>query len=406
MEIRLENLNGVEMVAIQLDNGKVYHYNDQNCRWYGLRNQVLTNPPKAISKSTQWEVRDYKNAHIYDVENKPLLTYWRKRVKSTDENEVTSFLDRLDSILIQNEKGQEQVKKCLNDWSWDYLNSNGRENVVEKINTLNSDFKNYCAYGRNNDNFSFLNYLSHKELIAWLAQNQFKINELYTEDFYKKAYRLYKRYSDKIENPNLFVFYLGQLAPLCETYKVTEDVGGYTDLRYGHVETIEIGSIFNKNTVETMLYDFYNMVQKIDYTPTKNNFLKEYQKVRLFYKEQVQSGMGRDKEIEKAQNLKYAYENDEIMVIVPTTAKQFAQESVQQRNCVYAYHVRHVIDKDENIVFIRKKSDTEKSWLTCSIDPETNETMDILGYSNNYPTEKDERMIRPYLEYLKTLNKE
>lgn len=64
---------------------------------------------------------------------------------------------------------------------------------------------------------------------------------------------------------------------------------------------------------------------------------------------------------------KLFYENDKFTVVVPTTAEEFQTEGDNQQNCVFRQYYPEVVDHKTHIVFIRKKKEPNKSYITCEV---------------------------------------
>jgi hypothetical protein len=54
-------------------------------------------------------------------------------------------------------------------------------------------------------------------------------------------------------------------------------------------------------------------------------------------------------------------------VVVPQTTEDFKNEALAMNNCVYNMYLRRVVDGSTNVVFIRKKSNPTKSYITCEV---------------------------------------
>lgn len=61
------------------------------------------------------------------------------------------------------------------------------------------------------------------------------------------------------------------------------------------------------------------------------------------------------------------YKNNNFIVKVPTTAKEFSEEANYQHNCVFRSYFPDVRDKKTHVVFIRKIDDENTPYITCEI---------------------------------------
>ncbi len=116
------------------------------------------------------------------------------------------------------------------------------------------------------------------------------------------------------------------------------------------------------------LLHFFAMCHKIDYTPTKDDYYRQFINVKRTYEM-------RKKEIDAkaivAQLAKHAkaweFENDDFTIVVPSTPAEFEAEANAQSNCVYSAYLERVIRGETNVVFIRRKSDPTVSHITCEV---------------------------------------
>lgn len=65
---------------------------------------------------------------------------------------------------------------------------------------------------------------------------------------------------------------------------------------------------------------------------------------------------------------KLSFEKDNFIVIVPTTSDEFVQEANAQNNCVNSWYKEKVANKETHVVFVRKKDNPFKSYITCEVN--------------------------------------
>ena len=63
----------------------------------------------------------------------------------------------------------------------------------------------------------------------------------------------------------------------------------------------------------------------------------------------------------------FIFEDDNFIVVVPQTTDDFKNEALAMNNCVYNMYMRRVVEGSTNVVFIRKKSNPTKSYITCEV---------------------------------------
>lgn len=99
---------------------------------------------------------------------------------------------------------------------------------------------------------------------------------------------------------------------------------------------------------------------------------------------------------------KLLYENDTFQVIIPTTREEFAKEGSEQNNCVYSMYLNKVLNGETRVVFIRRKDNLDKSYITCEVR-HNGHIQQYLAKHNYTPKEVD--AIEFYREYQAYLNK-
>lgn len=138
----------------------------------------------------------------------------------------------------------------------------------------------------------------------------------------------------------------------------------------------------NDELVAGCLMTFFNYCEQLHREPEKGNFLKLYtqycetaflEKNRI-EKEQVAKIYSKYEDILK-------FETDDLLVVIPTSAEDFLAEANQQNNCVYRCYYTEMLKGNTLIVFIRKKADPTKSYITCEIH--YNGSIGQFYYKNN-----------------------
>ena len=83
----------------------------------------------------------------------------------------------------------------------------------------------------------------------------------------------------------------------------------------------------------------------------------------------------------------YDFEDDNFTIVVPQTTDDFFKEANAQNNCVYNMYMPYVADGKTNVVFIRKKSNPSKSYITCEISNKGAIKQYLLA--NNHSVKRD-----------------
>jgi hypothetical protein len=95
------------------------------------------------------------------------------------------------------------------------------------------------------------------------------------------------------------------------------------------------------------------------------------------------------------------FETDDYIVVVPTKCNELITEGRDQCNCVGGY-VSSVVEHQCNIVFVRKKSEIEKSYITCEIRNGEIKQF-LLKFNGRIYEESDKDFRRLYQEHLNEL---
>lgn len=94
-------------------------------------------------------------------------------------------------------------------------------------------------------------------------------------------------------------------------------------------------------------------------------------------KEQFQKALGNKKDW-------LSFEDDSFVVVLPTCENDFVEEGNNQHNCVgrFGYYEK-MVNGYSSVVFIRRKDEPNKSFITCEVDNEGN-ILQFLGKANHY----------------------
>ena len=94
------------------------------------------------------------------------------------------------------------------------------------------------------------------------------------------------------------------------------------------------------------------------------------------------------------------FEDDDFITIIPTNRKEFQQEADEQHNCVYSMYYEKVCKRLTHIIFVRRKNEPKKSYITCEVDNNGN-IIQYLERFNKEVKDVDARFFkRAYQQYL------
>lgn len=152
--------------------------------------------------------------------------------------------------------------------------------------------------------------------------------------------------------------------------------------------------------IERKLMDYVSMCKDLKCEPKKGDFGSLYVQIKLTY-ELNKKKIEREK-LEKNQPKELFFEDENLTIIIPVTSEEFKAESEAQSNCVYRSYLPEVLNGYTNIVFIRKKTDIDTSYITCEV--KKGKIVQYLTKYNSYV--RDDNALefkKKYQAYLDTL---
>ena len=162
---------------------------------------------------------------------------------------------------------------------------------------------------------------------------------------------------------------------------------------YVRIETKEISS-WRKNVIYTnitdTLTDYFCMCDYFKKPYEKSDFFKQFVALSKTYKiEQTTIENNALKDFYSRYANKISFENNDFEVILPTCKEDFKTEADSQHNCVYTTYFPKVIKNETIIVFIRRKAEIAKSYITCEIGVASGLIKQYLTIYNQQVTDKN-----------------
>lgn len=153
-------------------------------------------------------------------------------------------------------------------------------------------------------------------------------------------------------------------------------------------------------SIERVLMRYLGYCKDLNYEPKKGDFASLYVQVKQTY--ELNKAKIESEKLVKNQPKTLFFEDENFTVIIPTTSEEFRKEAEAQSNCVYRSYLSEVISGYTNIVFIRKKSAIENSYITCEV--RKGDIVQYLGKYNNYIRDGEAIEFRKkYQAYLNTI---
>ncbi len=152
---------------------------------------------------------------------------------------------------------------------------------------------------------------------------------------------------------------------------------------------------------ESLLKNFFYYCDKLEKDYPRGDFIREFATIKKEYefrKTELDNKALYENQMKKAKALSFT--NGNLIALIPTTTEEFLAEANSQSNCVARMYMPRVIDNRTNIVFIRKVSDPNKSYITCEV--KNGEIVQYLGRYNSWLGD-DEIAMEFKAEYKKHL---
>lgn len=332
------------------------------------------------SQSKPYKV-DLSNGRLYGIKGAPLsatpTTLRNEHWNIDNESDILSY--RLQTYICNG--SFKSASRYIQDLA-----------IYEKLAALNSPYLRYCRLTssqmqriENNWNaickainsltaITYLNELSNTVAYAsWKNDKGIVVDEHITEPMIKAIYKYHSNWSK--EQVHRALYYLSK--GLWEYHHSSEAI----------------------NRIDI----YFDYCDKLGEAPSKGDFMRLYVETKRKY--ELRKAEYDDKAIAKYQNSvadKLAFEDDNFIVIIPTTADEIRNEGETQHNCVGRLYLPKVIDKTTHIVFIRQKNVPNASYITCEVDNYGEVNQYLLAYNrwvnDNTP---EAEFKKAYKEHLK-----
>lgn len=158
--------------------------------------------------------------------------------------------------------------------------------------------------------------------------------------------------------------------------------------------TVDITSSWRKNDIYTnitnTLTSYFSMCDYFKKPYEKSDFFKQFVALSKTYKiEQIMIESNTLKDFYSRYANKISFENNDFEVILPTCREDFKKEADSQHNCVYTTYFPKVIKNETIVVFIRRKAEIAKSYITCEINIITGQIKQYLAIYNHQVTDEN-----------------
>jgi len=247
----------------------------------------------------------------------------------------------------------------------------------ENFQFIQKNFKKFSQYVRENEHPSIRQFIRDYGRELWAEQHGITVNEHFTEEMLDYLYRDRDILTD--EEISCAIYYLSRgLWEFC--HNLTN--GMYS-------------------SPMSKIKEYFTMCKALEIKPEKSDFYRSYINARRTYMmNKVKIDLARLKnQYDKHRNA-LMYENDNFIVVIPTSPDEFKAEADYQHNCVYSSYLGSVLEGNTNVVFIRRKSALNTPYITCEIS-NRGDIRQYLTQYNRYVNDADAREFQS--EYVKHL---
>ena len=333
---------------------KPYKYNINTGEMYGLKGGVITSVPQGLYDLVS---QNYRQSNVlYYLYN---VMRWRQSdiMGMTNERKNRLLLcDRLDSIGCP----------------VDHNTHNYLDQFAKTISAMPNAFGMFAEWLKANPNGSVGNWVAVNAKQMWCMSNHIEANEHLTEKMVDWLYNRKDRF--KAEWLPTIAYWLPRY--LWDFYHESPDISRIQNF-FAYAEKLEV-----------------KIDHKCDFFRTYINLYREY---NLRKAELDNKAIKANADLHRTA---FTFENDDYVVIIPETADEIINEGKNQHNCVSSY-VSDVIHQYCTIVFVRQKSNPNKSYITVEINP-NGRIVQYLRECNNRPCGDDVAFQQMYQAHLST----
>lgn len=215
---------------------------------------------------------------------------------------------------------------------------------------LTSDFDlgKFAKWFKENPNQDLERYMRVYRKAEWLKETGLHADEMLTEAMIDWIYSHFR--SQPIHNIKVI------------TYWLTRGAWEYHNDEVYHLRT--------------RIKEMCDWAREFGWTLEKSDYFRQYINLRRAYQQAKDEQANRlMREYQEFHRNALTFETETHIVLIPTSVEELRNEGNAQGNCVGGYGSA-IARKRRNVVFIRRKSNPNKAYITCDIDR--------CGYINQY----------------------
>lgn len=337
-------------------------------------------------------ILDINTGYFLGQQGKPIKTtpkYWREnlaRFKETMPTDyplrnlvyalysVADYQHNIATVFRERNEWRKMLRMCDRFQSINYSMDYHSVCLLRGTEISDADFKAFVKYRKDNANITYFEWVRSAKLDKWCAKHHLTIDDHFTRPM---AQLLFDSNYNR-DNLKWYAYYLAR-----GLYDFGQLVG-YGSRILGWIDT------------------YLDAVKELGQEPQKGDFIRLYTDAVRTY--QLRKTEFDNRAIAEHQNSKLhalQFEDENFIVKVPMTSAEFIAEGEAQSNCVGRLYLPKVVEHSRHIVFVRKKSDPETSYITCEIYNDGSIGQYLMRYNNSIPYEGIEREFkRKYQNFL------
>jgi hypothetical protein len=241
-------------------------------------------------------------------------------------------------------------------------------------NIADIQFKDLAKYLKENEGQSINDYLSTRLFGIWCVKMGLRADEHLTQPMMEWLYK----------NMNDSRYHKEDIQ--CFAYFLSRGAWDFFDSR---------------SYMRDHLRDLWSWCNMMDKPMEKSDFYRQYINTKRTYEQHKNELL--DAGIRKNQLARpaLAFENDVFEVVIPTTNAELIAEGENQHNCVGGYGHR-VAEGSRYVVFIRRKADPTKAYITCDIYTDGTINQYLTKYNYGVSADDAKAFYRAYQNHLST----
>lgn len=255
------------------------------------------------------------------------------------------------------------------DWySWaDRFDNIGYYPTIWELDTLvpklgnDFDLGKFVKWLKENPNDDLENYLRSWGKTEWLKTTGLKVDEMLTQPMVDWIYSYFK--AEPIHNIKVIAYWLTR---------------GAWEYHSGEAYLLRL-----------RVANMCAWANEFGWTLEKSDYFRQYINLRrAYYQAKNEKNNRLMREYQEFRRNALTFETETHTVLIPTTIEELRNEGNAQGNCVGGY-ASMIADKKRNVVFIRRKSNPDKSYITCDISSSGIINQYLSSYNNNVSNEED-----------------